>query len=87
MQWALVQLEQLLFHPQQMQLHEISTEVVLLYEPIAEAKDITLTNEISTELQLLADPNAIRTILRILSNNALKFTSARGEVRLTAKAN
>ncbi|MEL6973714.1 MAG: HAMP domain-containing sensor histidine kinase [Bacteroidota bacterium] len=87
LQWALVQLEQLPFHPQQMQLHEISTEVVHLYEPIAEAKDITLTNEISTELQLLADPNAIRTILRNLINNALKFTSARGEVRLTAKAN
>ncbi|MEL6657049.1 MAG: HAMP domain-containing sensor histidine kinase [Bacteroidota bacterium] len=87
LQWALVQLEQLPFHPQQMQLHEISTEVVHLYEPIAEAKGITLTNEISAELQLLADPNAIRTILRNLINNALKFTSARGEVRLTAQAN
>ena len=87
LQWALVQLERLPFHPEQMHLRKTSTDVVLLYEPIAEAKGITLINEIPAELQLLADPNAVRTILRNLINNALKFTSATGEIRLMAQAN
>ena len=85
LQWALVQLDRLPFHPTELQLRKISTEVIHLYEPLAEAKNIAVVNDISPELKLTADADAIRTILRNLINNALKFTATTGKIRLTAQ--
>lgn len=59
-------------------------QVTLLFENIAQAKNITLTSHIPTETIVYADEDMIKTVLRNLISNAIKFTYPGGKVNLTA---
>jgi len=59
-------------------------EVLSTLRPLAAAKEITLTTDLSVHLALHADRVRVKQVLYNLLSNAIKFTPANGRVRLVA---
>lgn len=83
--WALIQTGMIPYHPDSIFLKEVVDEILDLFQPLAEAKKINLTNAISLEVKVYADERALHTIIRNLVSNALKFTPENGTISLSAK--
>ncbi len=65
-------------------LHEIVDEQIIHYEPQAQQKQITLTDEVPADLLVDVDRKMIGRVLGNLLHNALKFTPERGGVTIGA---
>ena len=61
-------------------------EVLSTLRPLAAAKEIDLTTDLSPDLTLHADHVRVKQILYNLLSNAIKFTPAKGSVRLVARS-
>jgi len=72
------------FNPKLKNLYTISKETVEFLNHTAVAKTITLKNEISEELYVMADKEMLVTILRNLLSNAIKFTPKGGIITINA---
>jgi len=82
--WARIQQSQMPFQPDSIILKTIANEVIELSIEKANSKMIAIINYIPDNIVITADKNMIRTILRNLISNALKFTSANGKVGINA---
>ena len=51
----------------------------------ADEKEINLENEVNENIEVFADQNMIKTILRNLVSNALNFTNIGGYVKIFSK--
>ncbi len=81
--WAKTQLDQIEYKPEVFQLEKIVPSIIDLFKDAALRKKITIQNFIDREdILVYADPNMVRTILRNLVSNAIKFTPHGGFVRL-----
>jgi two-component system, sensor histidine kinase and response regulator len=67
-------------------LQALAEEMRQLYAPLAAAKAIDLSNLVPPDIDVLADPNQLRLVLRNLVNNAIKFTPSQGKVEILAKS-
>ena len=85
LQWGHSQLSGLTFNPIRLNMPELAAKCIILFSDAAKAKSITLTNEIPADLYWMADRNHIELVLRNLVHNAIKYTSAGGQVTLSAK--
>lgn len=85
LQWSRSQSGRLDYHPEQIQLFNVSYEAIAAIEQAAEEKSISIRNEIEQGLTVFADRHMIATVIRNLLSNAVKFTSQGGEIRLEAK--
>jgi len=65
-------------------LADITTEAVELYEPIAEAREITLINEVPKRIVTIGDRDLLFEVVMNLLDNAIKFSPASASVRLSA---
>ena len=83
--WSRSQVGTLKCVPEEFELDDIIRENVSLLQPNAEAKKISLINEADKGLKLWADRNMVRTIIRNLVSNAIKFTHEEGTVVLAAQ--
>ncbi len=83
--WARVQEGKLSFNPMPNVLHKIINEVIFLFNDIAERKKIVLVNQVPNQLIVNTDTEMLKTILRNLISNAIKFTNTNGNVRIKAK--
>jgi len=61
---------------------DVINEVKLFEEPIANSKGIQLQSEINADDYIWADLDMVKTILRNLISNALKFTNPKGTVKI-----
>ncbi len=84
--WSRLQSGAMEVDPEQLSPAEIATDVISLLEGQALAKKITIRNTIDPEISLFADKNMVRTILRNLVSNAVKFTYPGGHVLIKAAA-
>jgi signal transduction histidine kinase len=84
LQWANVQLRGETFHPTKFGLRELVDHVVMLAEFELKNKNIRVENSIE-EVCSFADVNMIKSVVRNLLTNAMKFTQAGGLVRLYSK--
>ena len=75
----------LLVRPDKVSIHDLVKDNLHMYEPLAKRKNISIVNNIEPNLFAFADSNAIKTVLRNLISNAIKFTPHDGEVQLSAK--
>jgi len=82
--WARIQQSQMPFQPVSLILKNIANEVIELSIEKANSKMIAIINYIPGDLIVMADKNMLKTILRNLISNALKFTSANGKVGIKA---
>lgn len=74
LQWALSQGNAIELEPTNIPLAEIIDETLKLYAPAAATKNVVLTHDVAPDTQAFADANAVRTILRNLIGNAVKFS-------------
>ncbi len=82
--WAVNQQGQFPYHPKSLQLKNLVNEVVGLIRASTDAKQITIDNQISEEIIVWIDYDSVKTIIRNLVNNALKFTPKGGMINLLA---
>jgi signal transduction histidine kinase/ligand-binding sensor domain-containing protein len=88
LEWSNTQRGKISFNPGDINLKDIINEELKVLSDIATAKSIRLSCEIPEELNMniYADKNMIRTIVRNLITNAIKFTRRNGEVIVSASS-
>ncbi|MGG7034529.1 MAG: PAS domain S-box protein [Flavobacterium sp.] len=82
--WATAQSGKMSFNPEVINFKDNSTEVIELLQPTANSKNISIELHSNDNLMINADKNMIRTILRNLISNALKFTNTGGQITVSA---
>lgn len=82
--WALMQRDVLPHNPTNINIKEIIDEVIDLFTTTAVNKNISIQSNIDSNLQVLADPDALRIIIRNLIDNAIKYTPHGGTVEIEA---
>ncbi len=83
--WARSQMNTIEFKPTNLDVNEIILDLIGLIQLNAQNKKIHLGTNIAPNIKVFADENALKTILRNLASNALKFTPEDGKLTLSAK--
>jgi len=86
LEWANSQRGKISFKPQEINLEDILNEEFLTVNDAANSKNIELKSSVPEKLVVFADRNMIKTILRNLISNAIKFTYKNGKVDVKAIA-
>lgn len=84
LQWGKIQKGQLQLHLRTYPLEPIVRHTIHLFIENALHKQITITTDIPPHLNVYADKNILKVVLRNLLSNALKFTHSGGAVTLGA---
>ena len=82
--WSRASLGKISYNPQALNPFRLINETILLQQHLAEQKGIKLTSKIDTTDDINADPEMLRTVLRNLLANAIKFTRNNGQVVVSA---
>jgi signal transduction histidine kinase len=85
LEWSRSQTGKITFNPTKINISQIVQNVADLLISSANEKNIVFLNEISPSVFAFADDNMVKTILRNLLNNAIKFTSKYGIIKLTSQ--
>ncbi len=85
--WSSVQRGTIEYHPQYIDIREIIGRNLALFKPNAEQKHITLSSLIQGEVPVYADAGMVYAVIRNLISNALKFTEAGGNIKISAAQN
>lgn len=83
--WSRMQRGHMEYEPGEISLQEVFTENIKLFTPTAESKGIKLYSQVPEKLFAYADKKMLKTIIRNLTSNALKFTPSGGEVVISAQ--
>lgn len=83
--WARSQTGKLVYKPQDIHLHDLVSGTVSLLESQAIGKQVLLVNRVPEQIAVYADNNLLKTIIRNLVSNAIKFTGAGGKVLISAE--
>ena len=83
--WARVQQGKIPFKPQNLNFAGICKDSVEVLNQSAFAKGITIIYSSSDEIWIFADSDMLKTILRNLVSNAIKFTNIGGAIKISAK--
>lgn len=84
--WSRIQREKFDFYPEKINLSGFIDEVIYLYFPEAEIKNIEIIKDLDVDTEILADYQMLHTIVRNLLSNAIKFTNEKGKVTISAQA-
>lgn len=82
--WAKSQTGQIKFKPENFNLSDVLLEIIDIFNPTAKIKNISLNLSESDNIEVYADLNMLRTILRNLIHNAIKFTRLNGKIIIFA---
>ncbi len=85
LEWARVQQGQLAFSPETINLYSIVIEIQELLAGSAEKKNITIENKVAEGFEVYADLNMLKTTIRNLISNALKYTPNGGKIVINAR--
>jgi PAS domain S-box-containing protein len=85
--WAKSQSGRIPFEPQEVNLNEIYIEILETLSHNASAKGISLNPSSNLDLNIFADANMLKTILRNLISNSIKFTNSGGQVNIYTEHN
>jgi len=84
LEWAKSQTGKLLFNPVPINLSGLFNEEFSMLNDMAKGKNIELKSSFPADLTVLADKNMLKTILRNLISNSIKFTHRNGKVEVKA---
>ncbi len=82
--WSRLQSGKINPAPEMINLSLIALENISVLKSMADKKQINLNTSIPNNTMVFADANMVRTILRNLISNAIKFTHSGGEVTISA---
>jgi PAS domain S-box-containing protein len=85
LEWSRMQIGKKEFVPRTLKLNHVINDNVVLLSGMANSKEIELTSDVKEDLSVIADHNMLKTVLRNLITNALKFTPRGGNVTISAK--
>lgn len=85
--WANAQSGKIKFKPEIINLKDICDEVIELVTIKAKEKNIAITLSSTINQDLFVDIQMVKTIMRNIITNALKFTNSGGEITISAKKN
>ena len=83
--WASTQLGKISFIPQNLSFEDISNNVLETLNTTANAKNITINYSPTDYLTVFADGDMLKTVLRNLISNAIKFTNNGGVININAE--
>ncbi|HEY5534932.1 MAG TPA: PAS domain S-box protein [Ignavibacteria bacterium] len=84
LEWAQSQTGKIPFHPEKLYLNYIINKQIEICKPSAIKKNISFNFEAGDDIMIYTDENMIKTILRNLISNAIKFTNINGSVIVKA---
>lgn len=82
--WSRSQLQRIEFNPQFLSLPPIIQEIEALHASPINKKQIHLSKTFETDLLVFADESMLKTILRNLISNAIKYSHQKGEIEFAA---
>jgi signal transduction histidine kinase len=82
--WTISQNKERSFDPVKINLYQLVTDEIESINPLAKQKQIALNHSITPDLNITADLQMIKTILRNLIGNAIKYTNPDGEITISA---
>ena len=82
--WARTQQGKIPFNPHNHNFSKICTEVVEVLMPTATTKNIAIEYISTDEIVVFGDTDMLKTVLRNLVSNAIKFTNSGGLIRINA---
>jgi len=85
LQWAYLQKGKVVINKQKINLKEIAEDSIKVLTPRAEEKGIKIIVSVAENLNSFADKNLVQTVIRNITNNAIKFTNKGGKIELNAK--
>lgn len=83
--WSRNQFKDNKVNPEKVHLAEIANTVLEHMETSATDKNINIENHIGDDIFIYVDPDMLKTILRNLVNNAIKFSHTDGSVQINAQ--
>lgn len=83
--WARTQQGKIAFNPQLLSFRKICLETLEILNITAQKKDITINYQDNEDLEVFADSDMLKTIIRNLISNSIKFTSAHGKINIKAE--
>ncbi|MHC1706357.1 MAG: histidine kinase N-terminal 7TM domain-containing protein [Bacteroidales bacterium] len=83
LEWARQNTGQLVYHPEPLNIKEVIHDVTLLFMQQASLKNITISEMVPSPFHVVSDKNMLKTVLRNLMSNAIKFTPTGGSVIIT----
>jgi signal transduction histidine kinase len=78
--WARAQQDKVSFNRRELNFDEIIFELNTLLKPMADSKNITIEHSIMKNSKVFADIDMLKTILRNLVSNAIKYTHQGGQI-------
>ena len=82
LKWSHLQLDRVEFAPEAIDIGDLLNTNLARFNPIAQAKYISIESDKTISVRVLADRHMIDTVLRNLISNAIKFTETGGEILL-----
>ncbi len=84
LKWSQTQTNKIVFEPIKIDLFEIVQTCIVDIEHQSQFKDIEVNNDVPKSCHIIADENLLKTILRNLINNAVKYTPRNGYVTIAS---
>ena len=85
LEWSRSQTGSINFNPESLDLSVVTQEIVELVAQNAMQKEISIVSKVKSGTHAFADSNMVKTILRNLISNSIKFTFNGGKILLGAK--
>ena len=82
--WARAQQGKIPFKPQNLSFADICKNILEILNPTADAKNITIDYSTADNINVFADIDMLKTVLRNIVLNAIKFTNYGGAINLNA---
>ncbi len=87
LEWSRSQTGRIQINPESIDIHELVEENFDFLLNQASKKKIKLVNAVASPTKILADANMVRTVIRNLISNAIKYTGENGSITITSQQN
>jgi signal transduction histidine kinase len=85
LEWASSQRGKILLTPERISFSELISEEIAMIDDMAGRKNIKIVLQVPDALYITTDKNMLRTILRNLITNAIKYTNKNGRITIKAR--